>query len=211
MRAITVISVTAPLAASLAAPAFSQEVSGPFTGPRIEALAGYDNIQAGNDNSDEGAEGISYGAQLGYDFQLGGAVVGIEGEYMGSSADLTGRDIDITGDSLALDAGRDLYVGARVGFAVAPATLIYLKGGYTNFRVQSRYNDASGTTLDRGVTLDGYRIGAGLEQKFSLFGPSGYFKAEYRYSNYSNIDFENFDAPIDADRHQLMAGVGVRF
>jgi outer membrane immunogenic protein len=32
-------------------------------------------------------------------------------------------------------------------------------------------------------------------------------KGEYRYSNYGNQD----GVDVDADRHQLMAGVGVRF
>lgn len=211
MRASSALSFACIGAAALAAPAFSQPLTGPFTGPRIEVLAGYDNVQSGSDQSDDAAEGISYGAAIGYDFQLGGAVVGIEGEYAGSTGDLTGRDLDIVGDSLRLDAERDLYIGARAGFAVAPSTLVYLKGGYTNFRVQSRYDDTSGTIFERGVTLDGFRVGAGIEQQFSLLGPSGFIKAEYRYSNYSNIDLDDVDAEIDTDRHQLMAGIGIRF
>jgi len=63
------------------------------------------------------------------------------------------------------------------------------------------------------VTADGYRIGAGIEQKFKLFGPSGFIKAEYLYSNYSNIDIgkDEFDLDTDSDRHQAVVGVGVRF
>ena len=45
---------------------------------------------------------------------------------------------------------------------------------------------------------------SGVEQKI---GSQSYVKAEYRYSNYKEI--EDFD--IDADRHQIMAGVGIRF
>ena len=48
------------------------------------------------------------------------------------------------------------------------------------------------------------RLGAGLEQKL---GTNTFVKAEYRYSNYKEI--EDFD--IDADRHQVVAGVGIRF
>lgn len=199
----------AGLAAATAASA--QDERPPFTGPRAELLLGYDNVQAGGDDSDEAAEGLSYGGAIGYDFQLGGAVFGIEGEYADSTGKLSGRDIDLVGDRLDLRADRDLYVGARVGYAVAPATLLYLKGGYTNFKVKSRYENGTGGLFEDGATLDGYRLGAGIEQRFSLFGPSGYVKAEYRYSNYSNLDIADMDAGIDADRHQLMAGVGVRF
>lgn len=210
MRTISNISIIA-LAAMAAAPALAQDERGPFTGPRLEVFGGYDNVQSGNDGSDDAAEGVTYGTALGYDFQMGSAVVGIEGEISGSTADITGRDIDIAGDSLRLDAGRDLYIGGRVGFVAGPSTLIYAKGGYTNFRVQSHYEDGSGGIFDRGVTLDGWRVGAGIEQRFSLLGPSGFIKAEYRYSNYSNLDLDNIDAEIDTDRHQAVIGVGFRF
>ncbi len=62
--------------------------------------------------------------------------------------------------------------------------------------------------------LDGWRIGAGLQQSI---GTNTYAKLEYRYSNYEKADYrfvdggstEQFD--VDTDRHQIVAGVGVRF
>ncbi len=197
--------------AAMAAPAAAQPLDSPFTGFRLEALAGYDNVQSGNDNSSEAAQGLAYGAAAGFDAHLGRVIVGGEAEYTGSNGNLTARDVDIAGDNLALDAGRDLYVGARAGVAVTPSTLLYVKGGYTNFKVTSRYNDTVNGILERGVTLDGFRVGAGVEQQFNLLGPSGYVKAEYRYSHYSNLDFADVDGGIDTDRHQIMAGLGVRF
>ena len=210
MRIISSLSTLA-LAAVAAAPALAQPVAGPFTGPRVEILGGYDNVQSGNDNSSDAAEGFTYGGALGYDFQLGHAVVGVEGEAAGSTGKLIGHDVGIPGDSLRLKADRDLYIGGRLGFTAGPKTLLYVKGGYTNFRVSSRYDDGTGNVFDRGVTLDGYRVGAGVEQKFSLLGPSGFLKAEYRYSHYSNLNIDNLDANIDTDRHQVLAGVGIRF
>ncbi len=205
--------LSALLAASsigLAAPALAQEMA-PFTGPHAEVLLGYDNLSGGNDGSDDSADGLGYGVALGYDFQLGGLIAGIEGEWTDSNTDLTGADIDVTGDNYRLETGRDLYIGARLGFAATPSTMVYLKGGYTNARIESRYTNATGTQFDEGVTMDGWRAGVGVEQKFNLFGPSGFVKAEYRYSNYSNLDFADFDAAVDVDRHQVMAGVGIRF
>lgn len=210
MRAVSNLSIIA-LAAVAAAPALAQDADAPFTGPRLEVIGGYDNVQAGDDDSSDAAEGFTYGVGLGYDFQLGSAVLGIEAELADSTGKITGRDIDIAGDSLRLQSDRDIYVGGRVGFAVGPTTLLYAKGGYTNFRVQTRYDDSTGTIFDRGVTLDGWRAGVGVEQKFSLLGPSGFIKAEYRYSNYTNIDLDDIDAGIDADRHQVVAGIGIRF
>jgi len=210
MRAVSNLSIIA-LAAFAAAPAFAQDPDAPFTGPRLEVFGGYDNVQSGNDGSDDAAEGVTYGVGLGYDVQLGGAVVGIEAEIADSTGKVTGRDIDIAGDSLQLKSGRDLYIGGRVGVAVGPQTLLYAKGGYTNYRVQTRYDNSTGTVFDRGVTLDGWRAGVGLEHKLSLLGPGGFVKAEYRYSNYTNINLDNLNADIDADRHQVVAGIGIRF
>jgi outer membrane immunogenic protein len=55
-----------------------------------------------------------------------------------------------------------------------------------------------------------------------MLGSNSYAKVEYRYSNYSNLDFsddfdlddlepEDFDTKIDLDRHQIMAAIGFRF
>lgn len=210
MHVISKVSIAA-LTAFAAMPALAQDERPPFTGPRVEVIGGYDNVQPGDDNSDDAAEGFTYGVGLGYDFQMGGAVLGIEAELADSTGKITGRDIDISGDSLRLESDRDIYVGGRVGFAVGPSTLLYAKGGYTNFRVQSRYENSTGTVFDQGVTLDGWRAGLGLEHRFSLLGPSGFIKAEYRYSHYGNINLDNVNADIDVDRHQAVLGVGFRF
>ncbi len=191
--------------AALATPAFAQEEA-PFTGPHIEGLVGYDDVSEGDGN-------LMYGIAGGFDFQAGGAIIGIEGEF--ADSDVNGRATDLisTGDSFRLNTDRDLYVGARVGFTVTPSTLVYAKGGYTNAKFESRFDNGLGTTYNNGVTADGYRLGAGIEQKFNLLGPSGFIKAEYRYSNYKNLDFgqNDFDLDIDVDRHQALVGLGVRF
>lgn len=192
-----------------ATPAMAQEQA-PFTGPHVEALAGYDNLSAGNDGVDDSVDGLQYGVGAGYDVQLGGFIAGVEGEFSGSTTKARGNDIFSPGDGAELRAGRDLYVGARVGLAATPSTLVYLKGGYTNMRVNLRAFDSAGFFEDHS-TLDGFRVGAGVEQKFNLLGPSGFVKAEYRYSNYSNLNIGRFNTDVDIDRHQVVAGVGVRF
>ncbi len=199
----------AVLATAAASPALAQNTAAnaPFTGPHIEALAGYDNL-GGTDN---GRDGFLYGVAGGYDFQLGGAVAGIEGEYTDSTTRGSTTDLALIGDSAGLRTDRDLYIGARVGVAVAPSTLLYVKGGYTNARFKTIYSDGAGNTTNFGNTTDGYRVGAGIEQKFNLFGPSGFVKAEYRYSNYRNLNVGSTNVDIDLDRHQVLAGVGVRF
>jgi outer membrane immunogenic protein len=203
--------VLAALAASAAAtPAFAQNEN-PFTGPHGSVIAGYDVVKEGEADIDNNSDGFLYGLNLGYDFQLGGAVAGIEAEVSDSTTKARGTDLLLTGDSLRLDTDRDLYIGARVGAAVGPTTLLYAKGGYTNARFKLAYNDGTNPVLRQGVTLDGYRLGAGVEQKFNLFGPAGFIKGEYRYSNYKNLDYAGADIDTDVDRHQFLVGVGVRF
>lgn len=222
MKYVTVLLV-AGSALSISAPALAQDaVDGTFTGPRAEIIAGFDSSSAGSSidddssiDNDQSIEGVVYGGALGYDFNAGGVVLGVEAEYTGSTADVEFSDGDFEGFGLGnVETGRDLYVGARVGVLAQPDLLVYAKGGYTN----AKYNilSASGTrNLDQDIDTDGYRIGAGVEYAMT---EQSFVKLEYRYSNYSSaeIDFQG-DAPdtanfdIDTDRHQVVAGVGFRF
>ncbi len=191
---------------SAASPAWAQDTTtadAPFTGAHGEGLVGYDNIS--------GDDGLLYGIGGGFDFQFGKAIVGVEGEFADSDTHTRANDILATGDSARVNTDRDLYVGARVGTAITPSTLLYAKGGYTNAKFEGRYTDTTGIITRDGNTADGYRLGAGIEQKFNLFGPSGFAKLEYRYSNYRNLDVGASDLNIDVDRHQVVAGIGVRF
>lgn len=215
--------------AVLAAPAAAQDST--FSGPWVAGVGGFDKNKAGSTidddvddpdgddgvfDEDESANGIVYGAAVGYDVDLGTMVVGAEAELTDSTA-----DSDFAGDPEtdfglgSVNTGRDIYVGARAGFKATPNTLLYAKGGYTN----ARYNfiGSDGTTdYETNLDTDGWRVGAGVEQKL---GSNAFAKVEYRYSNYNSgeIDFEaegvadsdQFD--IDTDRHQVVAGVGWRF
>jgi outer membrane immunogenic protein len=187
--------IAALSATALASPALAQEAA-PFTGFRVEGLAGYDNLK-GNGG---GRDGIAYGGAAGYDFQLGSAVAGVEGEYLDSDTKGCETAFLTTADTICANAGRDLYVGGRLGFSLAPNTLLYAKGGYTNAKVRVNYTDPATPANSFSVSdeLDGVRVGAGVEQKL---GTNLYAKAEYRYSNY--------EAGIE--RHQVLGGLGFRF
>ena len=186
--------LVALLAATAATPAFAQDAA-PFTGPRVEAIVGYETT----DVEDENSGGVTYGGALGYDFNLGGAVAGVEVELSDSTVDECISGIDVAGDELCAQLGRDIYVGGRVGAVLGSNTLLYAKAGYVNGRVNLQY-DAPGSAddFDDGVNLDGVRVGAGVE--FALSG-NAYAKTEYRYSNYE----------AGYDKHQVVAGIGFRF
>lgn len=206
--------------AAVAAPAAAQD-DATFTGPRVEALVGYDSVRPGStedidnaDDIDQSIDDIAYGLGAGFDFDLGSAVVGIEGEYMRSEAK---TEFDTTGFTAAgisnIDAGRDLYLGARVGMKVTPRTLAYVKGGYANAKMDVLATD-NVTDVETDLNLDGWRAGAGIEHQLT---DNVYLKGEYRYSQYqegeveapSGLESDRFE--VDLDRHQVVVGVGARF
>jgi outer membrane immunogenic protein len=169
-------------------PAPAERIAAPFTGARVEALAGYDGD-------------LVYGGALGYDHQFGRLVLGIEGEL----SDSTGKDCFTAafapGDRFCTLTGRNIALGGRIGVALAPATLLYGKVGYTNQRVTVDYLAGSPPAVPSfrvSNDLDGIRLGAGIEQKI---GRHAYIKGEYRYSDYENGDF----------KHDGVIGLGFRF
>jgi len=219
---------TALLASTAATPALAQSDNDAFTGFRLEAIGGYDNTTADNDGdfspgtqdrfddgSGQGLDGFVYGVGAGYDFSTGGVVFGVETEISDSTAGETEDSAFGPGSRASFEAGRDIYVGARAGVLVTPRALLYAKGGYTNARYGLDTDDGAGFSRDYSATLDGFRVGAGFEY---LLSDKIYGKVEYRYSNYSdlevdvadnNVNFADFD--VNTDRHQVVAGVGIRF
>jgi len=202
-----------------AGPALAQATDGPFTGPRAGVVLGYDGLRPGstsgsNIRGDRGADGLAYGGDIGYDVAFDRVVVGAEGEITGSTAKVDNDPVDPNQFGYGrVKAGRDLYLGGRIGYLVSPTTMVYGKVGYTNARLDLTRNDTV-TETGNHFNLDGYRVGAGIEKSLT---PRTYAKVEYRYSNYGDARLEyangantnNFS--VDTDRHQVMAGVGFRF
>lgn len=208
-------------AVALTVPAAAQDDERTFTGPKVEALVGYDSTRPGStvdidnaDDLDQSIDGVTYGFGAGYDYDLGSMVIGAEGEYMRSEAQ---TEFDTTGFTTYgvsnIDAGRDLYLGARVGVKATPRTLVYAKAGYTNAKMNVLATDNT-TDVETDLNLDGWRAGVGVEQQVA---GKVYVKGEYRYSQYqegeveapSGLESDRFD--VDLDRHQFVVGVGARF
>src|SRR5690349_9691734 len=105
----------------VAAPAYAQ-----FSGPRVEGRLAYESVKAtintGKplDTGDEQA--IAYGGEVGYDLQLGPAVVGAYAGLEGSN--LRNCEQVFGNDEGCVNQGRNLYVGARVGLPLAPRIMI---------------------------------------------------------------------------------------
>jgi len=179
----------------------------PFTGPYVGVLAGWDHVKVSDGSGSASKDGVAYGGVLGYDLNLGGAVVGAEAEISGASTKETATNLFTAGDVGEIKAGRDLYVGARVGAVVTPSILLYAKAGYTNARATVDYDDHAGTTFHAADNLNGFRVGAGAEYSFGRFAA----RAEYRYSDYGNFKYNGVDTGIDAKRHQIVVTALARF
>lgn len=125
--------LTLALAASalIATPALAQDAAATtahdFTGPRVGVNVGFadDNIF--------GTEALTYGADIGYDFAAGNAVLGVTAEIEDSK-----------------DISRELALTARAGARVGSNGLLYVTGGYSNIRAF-------------GINIDGFRLGVGGE------------------------------------------------
>lgn len=205
-----------------ACPALAQDAQATFTGPRVEATVGWDKSRSGSTvdddatrDLDQSIDGIVYGGGVGFDAALGDSfVVGAEAELTDSTANADNDGVPNTFNLGRVEAGRDIYVGARAGFIVGEKMLVYAKGGYTNARFNLVGTDGT-VDLDQRLDTDGWRLGAGVE---TAIGENAFAKIEYRYSNYNEAEFDfNGQTPdssrfnIDTDRHQVVASVGFRF
>ena len=197
-----ILFATAALVA-VSAPAYAQEASN-FGGAKVGVVVGYDKVRLEALGDDGSKDGFLYGVNAGYDFDLGTAVIGIGGELSDSTTKESVEDVFVLGDEVSLNAARDLYIGARVGFPVSQNIMLYAKGGYTNARVKLKYDDGV-DTFSEGRNLDGWRVGAGAEYVMA----QTFARLEYRYSEYENND--DLGATIEPSRHQVALIAGFRF
>lgn len=193
-----VLLIGAAIAAFAPAAAMAQDAES-WSGAHVDAIAGWDQVKIKDGIAtgvDYSKSGVAYGGGLGYDYDTGGVVLGVDGEVTGTST----KDCQtITANTFCLKGGRDLYAGAKIGVAVGDArdTLLYFKGGYTNARFTATQTTSTNVT-SVSTDEDGFRVGAGVEHKF---GDNLSAKVEYRYSDYGS----------GVNRNQVVAGLGFRF
>jgi outer membrane immunogenic protein len=197
------IFATAAVAAGLAAtPALAQS-SAPG-GLYVGALGGYEGLEVDSADGSVSASADSavYGVNAGYDFSLGGAFVGVEGELATSGGD-TQFPSSFTGARDSLKAGGQYYLGARAGFALTPGIAAYGKVGYTS--LSTKAFTSSGSLAELKENTGGLRFGGGVQ--VALPGPLE-ARLEYRRSRYKDVVDGTYG---DATTDQVVAGLGVRF
>jgi outer membrane immunogenic protein len=173
--------------------------------------------------------GAFYGfgtVEAGFDYDFGGFVIGILGNYDfngNSDADAESNLLDDDDSSFAdhtLEAELDdtWFVGGRLGVAVGLMdprdSLIYVLGGYTwadgNVKSDVAFNSIEGedgsSEVDEDDSVDGWTIGGGIE---TMIWEAVSLKVEYRHDFLDDLDFEgeprqdedSSSPPDDEDTH----------
>ncbi len=187
----------APAPAVAYAPAFT------WTGFYLGVNAGYGFGEFTRDGRNfDDPSGFVGGGQVGYNYQIGQFVAGIEGDLQYS---------DLKGDGVGVFAGSEAeveYYGTirgRLGFAFDRA-LVYATGGYAfgqaNVSIPGLGSDDN--------THNGWALGAGIEYAFTNNITA---KAEYMYVDLENKNFTlgGATAKAGAEFSTVRAGLNYKF
>lgn len=144
------------------------------------------------------SDGWFAGGQIGYNFQAGSLVLGVEADIQGSDISAGFGPVNINGNLVGTFAGDSTIemfgtVRGRVGVAF-DRMLLYVTAGYAWANID--YNvtgiDAGGNNfaIRENTLFSGYVLGGGLEWAFA---PNWSMKAEYQFIN---LGREDFTAPV---------------
>ena len=189
--------------AMIATPAMAGDDKTSTGGLYIGAIAGFEGlgVESADGTVTADADSAVYGVTAGYDLSLGGAFVGVEGEYS-TSGGSTEFPNSFAGARDGLEANGQYYIGARGGLALTPGIAAYGKVGYT--ALDTKAFTSAGSLSDLDENASGLRFGGGLQVQ--LPGPlEG--RVEYRRSRYDDVGGDVGQANTD----QVVAGLGVRF
>lgn len=164
------------------------------------------------------------GAQIGFNWQTGNWVLGVEGDWSWTKNDGQTAVPGVGGVTTTTFADTNWYASltGRVGYAWA-SWLVYAKGGaaWMNVDYSSSTTIAgigSGNSNVNSDTRSGWTIGAGVEQSFAQ---NWSWKLEYDYMDFGskNYNFTTTVAPLtntatdafDTQVHAVKLGLNYRF
>jgi len=154
---------------------------------------------------DPEADGYFGTAFAGYNMDMDGVIVGIEGDV--SAGHIQGSNADDGGFLDPIEQQFEGTLRGRVG-ADLNGFLPYLTGGVAvgNFRAEHE-----GTDDTASHTSVGYTVGGGVEAKLTQNVTA---RAEYRFSDYGtqNFDFGGGDVhEVETQTHAVRVGLGYQF
>ncbi len=151
-------------------------------------------------------EGGFGGGQIGYNFQSGPLVFGLETDFQGG--DVTARS---SGASSKESVDWFGTARGRLGYSFGRA-LIYGTGGFAYGDVRQQANGA-GTELSHNGTQTGWVAGGGIEYKI---GAAWSLKGEYQYIDLGSAQLTNAASPLttnnlDTSFQTVRLGLNYRF
>lgn len=194
-------------------------IGGAWENVEVTNLDGYNAYNGAGRTFDMNNTGVFGGGTLGYNFQRGNWLLGVEGDL--GAMGLSGTQVQPgspDGDTKAHAAG-GLYgdITGRLGFA-ADRTLFYAKGGIAFLNAGVDVHDDCDTGDCGGAlnqsnktdTYTGWTIGGGVEY---LVSPNWSLKAEYQHFDFGTeqVKFDNASFRWDNNLSVDTVKVGVNY
>jgi outer membrane immunogenic protein len=156
------------------------------------------------------------GGQIGYNFQSGSFVYGLETDFQGSGIGDRVTGTSANGNTFSSREDVDWFgtVRGRIGFSTGN-TLFYGTGGFAYGDVRERAFDNS-AVLGSNATQTGWVVGGGIEYKIS---PAWSLKGEYQYIDFGSEKLTGVDGlgsavstnSLDTSMHTVRLGLNYRF
>lgn len=149
------------------------------------------------------SDGVLGTVFAGYNWQVGGAVLGLEADI--GTGNLGGSGIGAQG-AIVHDVNTLGSIRARAGVLATPNLLLYATAGFawadTSFRVSSG--------AEQSQTFTGYQLGLGSEL---MIAPQWTLRLEYIYTDLSKdgLTSGGFANQFDPDFHTVRAGIAFKF
>lgn len=159
---------------------------------------GWTDVTSAGSAFDIDTDGGNASAFIGYNWQFGRVVAGLEADIGTGSFDGSENGVSTEIDYLG-------SVRGRLGYLINPSFLLYATGGFA-------YGDfdfsANGATRTESFT--GYQIGAGTELKFS---DPWSLRLEYIYTDLDSetLNHNGLANTYDPDFHTVRAGLSYKF
>ena len=178
-------------------------------------------------------EGFVGGGQIGYNYQIGSLVLGVETDIQYTDLEKSTNFLSGRGDPAAFKSSMD-YLGTvrgRIGYAM-DRWMIYATGGlaYAEVTNSAVFNNFAAPAQvqflgSRSGTETGYAVGGGVEYAMPTFnfgGSAATFKVEYLYYNLGDRNVtvagilptnlsNSYNSKFSNDGHIVRAGLNWKF
>jgi outer membrane immunogenic protein len=196
------------------APIAAATWTGCYIGANIgygRARNGYTQVGVGNDGFHT-ADGLVAGGQIGCDYEFSNRwVVGVQGLF--DWTDMDGQHVALLGapaNTLTSDISWIATLTGRIGYALAPNLLPYIKGGAAWVRSEhDRIDPIAGLLGSAKVTHQGWTVGGGFEW---MYRPDWTLFVEYNYMD-TGSKRVNLGVLTDIDQRvqTVLVGINYRF